>query len=185
MTKKKGLIAVFALLFAVCLTGSIVAGTFAKYTSQVDAGNATAEVAKWAFDTDNASSTINFSLNGTHNADTLVAGKIAPGTEGSFSISLSNANSEVGVNYTIALTKTNVPTNLKFYSDSNYQTEINDKNQFTGTLAPKTASESVKIYWKWAYETTDGDSADTTDGTSATTMTVSATITGTQVQPTA
>lgn len=186
MSKKRNVIIAFALLFAVCLTGSIVAGTFAKYTSQVDGGNAEAQVAKWAFDTDNANSAISFELGKTYDADTLVDGKIAPGTEGNFKISLSNANSEVGVNYTINLSKENVPTNLKFYSDNTYaaEKEITGEDPFAGTLAPNATAEDVTIYWKWAYETTDGDVNDTTDGTNASAMSVTATIVGTQVQPT-
>ena len=183
----------FALaVLLICLTVTLSAVgifTFAKYRTQLDGSNQTATVAKWAFGTDNAN-TFTFSLANTYTASTLVSDKIAPGTQGELTFAVSNANTEVGTQYTIALSNTNAPTNIKFYSDSACTTELVN-NELTGTLAPNAASQTVKIYWKWAYETgtvtngvATGDSADTTDGVAANTMTVTATITGVQVEPT-
>ena len=183
----------FALaVLLICLTVTLSAVgifTFAKYRTQLDSSNQTATVAKWNFGEDNTN-TFTFSLANTYTESTLVRGKIAPGTQGELTFNVSNKNTEVGTQYTIALSNTNAPTNIKFYSDSACTSELVD-SKLTGTLAPKAASQTVKIYWKWAYETgtvTDGvatgDSADTTNGTAANTMTVTATITGVQVQPT-
>ena len=120
----------------------------------------------------------------------MVNNKIAPGTQGELTFNVSNKNTEVGTQYTIALSNENAPTNIKFYSDSACTIELQN-SKLTGTLAPNADSQTVKIYWKWAYETgtvTDGvatgDSSDTTDGENANTMTVTATITGVQVEPT-
>ncbi|MBO4601492.1 MAG: hypothetical protein J5634_04595, partial [Bacilli bacterium] len=49
------------LLLLVGVSIRYVAGTYAKYTSQVS-GSGTISVAKWAFPTDNASSSITLSL---------------------------------------------------------------------------------------------------------------------------
>ena len=191
MKNKKSLI-VIALLILVGITSGYVASTYAKYTSTISGRNGTATVAKWAFDTDNASTSLTVALDKTYDASTLVANKIAPGTEGSFDIQVSNANTEVGVNYTIALNSiTNLPTNMKFYADRSgsagaytYSNEITPgTGTITGTLAPKAAATTKTVYWKWAYETTNGDAADTTDGGSANTLTIGVDITGTQVQP--
>ena len=183
----------FALaVLLICLTVTLSAVgifTFAKYRTQLDSSNQTATVAKWNFGEDNTN-TFTFSLANTYTESTLVRGKIAPGTQGELTFNVSNKNTEVGTQYTIALSNENAPTNIKFYSDSACTIELQN-SKLTGTLAPNADSQTVKIYWKWAYETgtvTDGvatgDSADTTNGTAANTMTVTATITGVQVQPT-
>ena len=183
----------FALaVLLICLTVTLSAVgifTFAKYRTQLDGSNQTATVAKWAFGDDNTN-TFTFSLANTYTESTLVSGKIAPGTQGELTFNVSNKNTEVGTQYTIALSNANAPTNIKFYSDSACTIELQN-SKLTGTLAPKADSQTVKIYWKWAYETgtvTDGvatgDSDDTADGVAANNMTVTATITGVQVEPT-
>lgn len=181
-SKKKKMLLVFALLFVTVLAGTLAVRTYAKYTSTLNS-EASATIAKWAFASDNESTALTLNLDKTYDPDTLVANKIAPGTSGSFSIQLSNANTEVGVDYSIALTDTTgAPTNLKFYSDSAHTTELTNAT-YTGTLSPNAAATTITIYWEWPYETIDGDTVDTTEGATAGSMTVKATITGTQVQP--
>ncbi len=176
---------VIILLMLVAIATSYVGSTYAKYTETVS-GDGTATVAKWDFTTDNAISTLTINFTNSYDATTLVAGKIAPGTSGSFAISVKNTNTETGVNFSIALgTVTNIPTNLKFYKDSTFSTQITPgSGTITGQLAAKDGTGlSVPIYWKWEYETTDGDDEDTTDGKAATVLTIPVTITGTQVPP--
>lgn len=203
---KKSLLLVFAVLFATVATGALVSTTYAKYIASLGEKESTATVAKWAFETDNASTTLSFALDKTYNKSTLVAGKIAPGTSGTFTINLSNANSEVGVDYTIVFEGENLPTNLKLYSNESHTQELTEnestgKKQITGSLAPNaTATTDVKVYWQWPYETeledvltttdvTDisistGDEYDTTDGTSASeSAKITATIYGVQTTP--
>ena len=188
MNKKS--IGFMVLLLLVGLTSGFVGGTFAKYTGEVNKSG-TATVAKWAFDTDNAgSATFDVNLSTTADTTTLakVDGKqrIAPGTAGSFSITLTNPNSEVGVDFTVALDSiTDKPTNLKFYKDAQHTTEIvPGTGTITGQIKSKDSTGiAVPIYWEWAYETTNGDAADTTDGKAAKTLTIGLTITGVQTQP--
>ena len=189
MKNKKMSLTIVVLLLVVGVTAGYVASTYAKYTSDLGTKNGTATVAKWAFTSENQSKTLQINLDETYDENTLVANRIAPGTAGSFSITLSNEQSEVGVDYVLDIgTATNVPTNLKFYSDNTYTTEITNTKRVTGTLAPGATGENVTIYWKWEYETTNGDAADNTAGTNAASgnaaMTVPITITGTQAQPT-
>ena len=169
--KKKKKLLVIALLIIFGLTAGYVANTYAKYTAQLN-GSGDVSVAKWAFDTDNQNIDIDIDLNGNIDASTLVDGKIAPGTSGSFDIILSNANSEVGVAFSVTLTPSNAPTNLSFSTG----------NTITGKIA---AGESITIpvTFAWPYETTNGDAADTADGKAANDMTITASIVGTQVQP--
>lgn len=185
--KKSLLFAVLLLLVAV--TSSYVAGTYAKYTSKIEGNNGEATVAKWAFDTDNATQTLTINLAETYDPTTLVAGKIAPGTAGSFNIALSNENSEVGVDFTVKLNSiTNKPTNLKFYKDSTYTTELTPgTSEITGQLvAGESSFTGVPIYWRWEYETNEiatNDPIDTTDGKAANALTIGVDITGVQTQP--
>ena len=189
MMNKKSLL-IIVLLVLVGLTTGYVASTYAKYTSTVT-GSGTATVAKWAFATDNATQNITIALNPTVDATTLVNGKIAPGTTGSFNIALVNTNSEVGVDFSIALDSiSNKPTNLKFYKDSSYTTELTPgTSTVTGQLtAGDSTGVTVPIYWRWEYETNaiaTNDPIDTQDGEAANTLTIGVTITGVQTQPSA
>lgn len=188
MNKKS--IGFMVLLLLVGLTSGFVGGTFAKYTGEVN-GQGTATVAKWAFETDNSGiSTFDVNLSTTADDTTLatVGGKkrIAPGTAGSFSVTLTNPTSEVGVDFTVALDSIeNKPTNLKFYKDAAHTTEIiPGTGTITGQIKAKDSTGiAVPIYWAWEYETTNGDAADTTDGEAAKTLTIGLTITGVQTQP--
>lgn len=187
--KKRNAILLLVLLLLVAISASYIASTYAKYTSEIKDNNGTATVAKWAFDTDNAAQTLTINLDGTYDPSTLVGGKIAPGTQGSFEIALVNTNTETGVNWTLALKSiTDKPTNLKFYKDSSYSTElVPGTDTITGQLKAKDSTGlSVPIYWKWAYETdaiATNDPKDTTDGKAAKTLTIGVDITGVQTEP--
>ena len=187
--KKRNAILLLVLLLLVAISASYIASTYAKYTSEIKDNNGTATVAKWAFDTDNTKKTLEINLAETYDASTLVANKIAPGTQGSFNIALSNENSEVGVDFTIKLNSiTNIPTNLKFYKDASFTTELTPgTSTITGQLvAGEKNFAGVPIYWKWAYETTeiaDNDPEDTKDGKAAKALTIGVDITGVQTQP--
>ena len=185
MKNKRNVFLLIVLLLLVGLTGGYVASTYAKYASEVKGNQGTVTVAKWNFEEDNAKQTFTVELDETYDASTLIGGKIAPGTSGSFNIRVSNATSEVGVDFTIELNDiTNVPTNLKFYKDASYTTELTPgTSTITGQLERGETALNVPIYWKWAYETTDGDEADTADGIAANTLTIDVTIKGVQTEP--
>ena len=192
--KKKNL-GLIVLLLLVTVTFAGVAGTYAKYTAEITGKQGTATVAKWAFDTENQSKTLDVQLAPTAHASTLVANKIAPGTSGSFAINLSNKDSEVGVDFTVGLgTASNVPTNLKFYKDAAHTILLTSgTSTITGQIiAGDATGVDVTIYWVWEYETgtvTDGiatgDAADTTNGRAGSTMTLPLTIKGVQTKPSA
>lgn len=186
MKKRNTALAVAFFLFGVAVLG-LFATVYAKYISKVEK-TGTATVAKWAFSTDNTSGSVTCTLDETYDPDTLVADKIAPGTSGKCPISVSNANSEVGIRYDIKpSTVTNQPTNLKFYKEAAHTTEITDSTTVTGTLKPGAAATTVYVYWEWPYQdgTDTYDTADTTNGVSASTMTITFDVVGTQLQPVA
>ena len=191
---KKRKVVLLTLLLGVAGTISIIGvTTFAKYTSELSSITQNVTVAKWAFDTDNESHNFTFDLEKTYDANTLINNRLAPGTQGSLKFSLSNENTETGVDYKIVLAKnTSIPKNLKFYSDSTCTIELTEGRILSGNLEPGAPATEVTIYWKWAYETgsnstevSSNDTLDTSNGTNATTngMTITATIIGTQSVP--
>jgi len=180
-TNKSGVL-LLVLLVLVAVSAMYVASTYAKYTAEVT-GSGTTTVAKWAFDTENATQDISIVLNGTVDASTLIADRIAQGTSGNFAIELSNKQSEVGVEFTIEFTGTeNVPSNLVFKQNGNVVDPTNG-DTITGKIA-QNGTLSVPLTWEWPYYTSaTDDGEDTTDGKAGKQMTLNVKITGVQTQP--
>lgn len=190
--KKK--LSLFLLLFVIAIAGVFVVGTYAKYTSEISKSGS-AQVAAWNFATDNAGTELTFGIPTTADANTLVDNRLAPGTEGSFTINVKNT-SEVGADVTLALQSiTSKPTNLKFYKTRTgsagsyeYSNELTPGDATNGVISGKLAAGTttdtpVTFYWVWAYETTNGDGDDTTDGQTHANLNVTVKVTGTQIQP--
>lgn len=185
MKKNKMMRMASALLVATLLSTSVIAGTFAKYTSTAS-GSSTATVAKWSFKAmgseiavDGSAPDLGFNLfdtikdTGSADNETDVASKkIAPGTEGSFAIKVENT-SEVTAQYTIALKETNtsdVPLQYsldgKTWVDSIETLTMDDlTNQ---KLSVGAAEKTHTVYWRWVYEgekTANGAHSGQTDAT--------------------
>ena len=183
-----GALALALTLVSTCLMG----GTLAKYTTTVT-GTATATVAKWVFNANDANSTSKtfaVSLEDTTLNDKVTEKKIAPGTDGSFAIVINAVGSDVALDYTIAFSDIqNKPSNLNFYSDEEFKTKIDNLvgySKLDGSIGIKDEKTVTKtIYWKWPYEGVDGanDSTDTVSGEAAEKMTFTITVTGTQQDP--
>lgn len=189
------------------IAASLVSGTYAKYTSSAE-GTDTATVAKWSIQVNgdeiavSPATTIDFDLFDTINEfDTsttesdVFAGKIAPGTGGSFDLKIDNL-SEVTAKYKIELEETSNTSNIPIEYSSDGETwvmagsfaDITNEN-----LAMTDGTETETIYWRWAftgdestnYKSTQTDETDTALGiaaqTTAPTVTVKATITAEQV----
>lgn len=192
---------VFVLLITIVAL-VLVAGTYAKYTSEVS-GASTATVAKWQIkanghDITVESPTVTFDLfetvNDTGNTaieNDVVNDKIAPGTAGKFDIKIDNL-SEVTAEYEIKFVLDN-PSNIpvEFSTDgTTWKTSI-DTIESTDNLAAETGTDTVTIQWRWAFEganstnftATQTDVTDTTLGTAETlaTIKVTTTLTATQV----
>lgn len=193
-TKRSPFMRIAGFMLAVSLLMTcVISSTMAKYTSAAT-GSDTATVAKWSVKVNgreiavSPAATVDFGLfdtvkdsNGTDEETDVATGKIAPGTSGEFTLTIENS-SEVNAQYAIDFTVTNdanIP--LEFSADgTEWKTSLEG---VTDTIA-MSATATKTIYWRWAFEQTDvatGDAADTALGIAAPTVTVSATITATQV----
>ena len=156
MSKKKKILIIIAIVSCVILA-IIGQKSFSKYISQVT-GNGTAEVAKWNFKVNGESEqTKSIELSSTCNDETLIDNKIAPGTEGSFDISVDGSGSDVGITYNIKFVDKNTkPTNLKFiYNQQQYDNISELENILSGTINANDENK-IKVYtikWEWPYET--------------------------------
>ena len=184
---------------------TLVSGTYAKYTSSAS-GTDSAVVAKWDIKAGvsggetsitGSNATVAFNLFDTINdtgntaAETDVAtGKIAPGTAGSFEMSIKN-DSEVtaryGINYTV--TGNNVPIEFSTDGGSNWVTSLSNVTASDSTKIAMNSSATVTVMWRWAftgagsanYTESQTDATDTALGLSTPTVTVAATLTVEQV----
>ena len=182
-----------AMMFTMCFVG----GTFAKYTSS-GTGTNTATVAKWSFkvgETDIATNgTFTFDLfktikdtNGTDNESDMspVDGSIiAPGTQGSFDLVLTNA-SQVTAQYAIDYTVTNnndIPVKFSVDGGTTWTNDLADVAASDSTkLAANSGTTTIKVQWKWDFNGSD-DSFDTALGIGGNAvLTVKAEVTATQV----
>ena len=191
-TRNKPIIILIALLLITAIAFSMYA--YAKYKTTLK-GNGTAQVAKWSFKVNGQTQTIpDIDLATTmKKVNNVAENKIAPGTEGSFDLNLDATGSEVAVDYNIKLAITEKPTNLKFYLDNTYETEIAETEgtlNVSGSIPLETINKPITktIYWKWPYQTgttenevRENDKTDTIDSAKKVTMTI--TVTGTQRNP--
>lgn len=186
---------IVALLICTLVSTSITAGTYAKYTSTAELTD-TARVAKWDIDVEGADMTATTNIDlfkyaetNVANTDGTVDGLIAPGTKGSFAIDVQNKG-EVTAEYTIKFADTNTAGIPIEYSldEQTWATDITTLS-VTENLAIGSQVSTKTIYWRWAFERGDNDSDKTANNSSDTTLgidgvatvTVTATITATQV----
>lgn len=190
---------VLIVLLIVVLLSFVVFNTFAKYTSSVS-GEDTITAAKWSFKVNGneiaiigTEPTVNIDLfktikdsNGTADETDVVEKKIAPGTSGSFNLTVQNT-SEVTAKYSIDLAITgadNIPLEYKV-GDGAWSSSLSSVAASDSTkLAAGSDEVTIPVSWKWAF---DGDDAkDTATGIAVREgtigdITVTATITATQV----
>lgn len=168
--------------------------TFSKYTTTVT-GNGETEVAKWSFKVnDSTEEFATIKLADTYDKTTLLNGKIAPGTSGSFDLVIDATDAEVGVEYEVKfLNETNKPTNLKFQYDGKTLNNIEDFEEYFKGIINADDTNKVKtltVSWEWMYETgaeneiIANDKIDTAEGLSALDYSFDIIVTGTQVVPT-
>ena len=192
MSKNKKILIGLSVLVALILA-YIGGNVLAKYQSQAK-GDGIANVAKWSFNVNGYGPTIQtIAINQNYNEDTLINGRIGPGTEGDFDIILNATGSEVGIEYNVEfLNEQNKPKNLKFrYNGEEFNTLEELAAKLTGTIDAND-SDKIKflnITWFWDYETgntseiSQNDLLDTNDGTDAFDYTFDVVVTGTQVAP--
>lgn len=147
------------------VTGSLVGGTFAKYTSTVT-GKATVTVAKWKIDlTDgtNSLTTNGIVLTNGNTKASSKAGTVGPGANGSFDVHIDGSDTDVKYTYNLKLDTTKVTAPIKFYKTDKAGGEIPAAG-LEETVDANT-DKVVTVYWEWD---SASDSADTTVGEAAT-----------------
>ena len=156
MSKKKKIIAVTAILLAIFV--SFLGGkTFSKYVTEVN-GVGNAEIASWNFKVnENEEEIQTIKLASTINNETLVNNKIAPGTNGSFTIKVDGTGSDVGINYTVNVqNETQKPQNLIYtYNGKTYNNISEIAKDASGIINANDENKvkEIKIDWSWNYET--------------------------------
>ena len=199
------------LLVLVIVAIMLVAGTYAKYTSEAT-GSDTAKVAKWSIKlagneiATGSSETVTIDLFSTvkdtggsaNETDVATGKKIAPGTSGTFDLAIKN-ESEVNAKYTLTSEVTNdddIPIEFSVDGGTAWTTTI-DTSASAENLAMN-ETKTINVMWRWAFEGTgstnftssQNDTTDTTLGIAARTaatadavpsVTVEVTVTATQV----
>ncbi len=137
----------------------IVPFTYARYTTQTDVVNHSASVATWSFKISDSTSTYNIDLADTITQNDYSMTKVVPGTCGiiQFSIDFRNTKVDTKYNITIDSNNSNLPPNLKLYTDSNYVFEF---SSYSGNVTLNNISSTLvkRIYWKWNYTQQDESS---------------------------
>ncbi len=187
MNKAKSFRRLSVLILAVLvMTTTILCGTFAKYMTSIEA-TADITVAKWNFKADG--NTANYTLELSPNSYSNVkSNTIAPGTSGSFDIVLAN-DSDVAAVVDVIFTASNKPANLKFYttfSNGAYTGEITEAsgsyNVLTDSAMATDATQTVTVYWDWAFGST-AESDQSTIATGSYAMNIKVTVSAEQAQP--
>ncbi len=196
-----GIITVFVAIFSLTL----VSGTWAKYTSSVQASDE-ARVAKWAWAVNGddvvagtAQKDLVFDLFNTiydsegqtendvkKDENTTI---IAPGTSGSFVVEIENLSEVTGqyaIEFTVKQTSADgneeiVTIPLEYsVNDGTWASTLSAISASDATKLAASASATVTVQWRWAFEGND-DANDTKLGIAAPSITVTAKLTFTQV----
>ena len=97
--------------------------------------------------TGNAVFVLRDSDNSVWNNKVIDLGKINPGDSGEFTITMDASGSSVDMYATLEIERTNLPTNLKFYTTSDHKSELHKYYSFLEKNG--TNSETLTIYWYW------------------------------------
>ena len=174
------------LLMSLGMTGY----TYAKYVTQ-EKGNGSADIATWSFriEKDENEDVKTIRLADSSNKETLLNGKIAPGTSGQFYLKINAVGSEVAVDYKVTFgNEKNKPDNIIFKYDGKTYSSLSEIDAIQGTMGlTDYKSQLIKVEWEWLYETgsavngiASGDKVDTQNGQDNLDYTFDVIATGTQ-----
>ena len=90
-----------------------------------------------------------FNVTGINNETKIIdlGNTLLPGDRGSFTVTLDSTGSSVDMYATLKIDRKVLPDNLKFYSTSDYKSEI--KTYYSFLEVSGTKSETLTIYWYW------------------------------------
>ena len=134
MNKKSLMISVITIGGIICiLVGSIV------YYRITVSGNIKGTTSNVVFN-------VTESTNKSMKEIVLKEGNLVPGDKGSFTLSLDATNSKVDMYVALSIDKGMLPTNLKFYTSSDYKSELYKHYEF---MDASNQSKKITIYWYW------------------------------------
>ena len=96
--------------------------------------------------TGNAVFVLRDSDNSVWNNKVIDLGKINPGDSGEFTVTMDASGSSVDMYATLEIERTNLPTNLKFYTTSDHKSELHKYYSFLETT---NQTETLTVYWYW------------------------------------
>ena len=135
---------IIVLLVIICIT-SLLFGSVAYYRFLVS-GNINGS-------TGNAVFNVTGFKDDSSSIKTIELGKVSPGDSGEFTITLDASGSTVDMYATLSIDRgdssnnAELPTNLKFYTTSDYKSELHKYYSFLETTG--TQKEELTIYWYW------------------------------------
>ena len=136
MKNKYKIILIICVIIGIC---SILVGSIAYYRIVVE-GNIKGSTGNAVFVLKDENSNV-------WNNKEINLGKVNPGDSGSFTVTMDASGSTVDMYATLELDRTNLPTNLKFYTTSEHKSELHKYYSFLEQNGTK--SETLTIYWYW------------------------------------
>lgn len=150
--------------FLLITTSSFVYGNTYARDSYKNKGEAVSKIAKWQFAvTDGSSILQNIELKNTYTPESLVEGKIAPGSSGKFDIVIDMKNSDVTVDYEVIFNeKSTKPKNLQFECNGKKANSIKEleeilKGKIDANSSDEEKRKTFTINWKWNKQTGETD----------------------------
>ena len=178
---KKNLIGLIFLTFLIVLSG-----TLAYYASTIN-GTLETRSKSFAFNVYKIINTneevfSDINLYDTAKVHNGVGNVIVPGDYGEFSIKLNSNGSEVKLRYDIILTGNNIPSNMKFYLDSEKIDKVELNPLSLNGILDIDEEREYTIYWQWPYDS--GENNDDDIKYQNMTFTIGVDITGKQAKDT-
>ena len=135
MKNKYKIILIICVIIGIC---SILVGSIAYYRIVVE-GNIKGSTGNAVFVLKDENSNV-------WNNKEINLGKVNPGDSGEFTVTMDASGSTVDMYATLEIERTNLPTNLKFYTTSDHKSELHKYYSFLETTKQ---TETLTIYWYW------------------------------------
>lgn len=141
------------LYYAIAIILLIQGITFSQYIMTATA-ESKIKTSKFSFKITDELSNVELNLSDTITANLYSSDKIVPGSNGVLQLEMDFSDIETATNYTISLDteNTNIPENMKLYTDSAYSIAFSG---YTGITELGSEKVTRNIYWKWNYTTAD------------------------------
>ena len=136
MKNKYKIILIICIIIGIC---SILVGSIAYYRIVVE-GSIKASTGNAVFVLKDENSNV-------WNNKEINLGKVNPGDSGEFTVTMDASGGTVDMYATLEFDRTNLPTNLKFYTTSDHKSELHKYYSFLEQNGTK--SETLTIYWYW------------------------------------